>query len=105
MATNYSRGRAFEYRVRDLMKERGALLVVRAAGSHTPADLVAIFPWEVALIQCKRDGKLPKGEQESLVAIARAAPAQNIVCYHAKAGPNGRGIDLQRLTKETQSGK
>ncbi len=65
MTTNYARGANFERRVRDLYYQRGASLVVRAAGSHTPVDLVALYPnGDVDLIQCKRDGKLPAAEVE-----------------------------------------
>lgn len=102
MATNYERGRAFEYRVRDQLYAMGALIVVRAAGSKTKADLVAIFPalhsymeWppepEVWLVQCKRDGNLPAAEREELTRIATEA---NVSAYHAHTGPNGRGVEF-----------
>lgn len=63
MTTNYARGADFERKVRDHYYKRGASLVVRAAGSHTPVDLVVLYSdGEVDLIQCKRDGKLPAAE-------------------------------------------
>ena len=63
MTTNYARGADFERKVRDHYYQRGASLVVRAAGSHTPVDLVVLYPnGDIDLIQCKRDGKLPAAE-------------------------------------------
>lgn len=94
MATNYERGRAFEYRVRDALKDKGAVYVMRAAGSHTKADLAAFFDthgWSpvVWLVQCKRDGRLPAAEREELVSIARQTGTRPML---AQAGPKGRGV-------------
>jgi Holliday junction resolvase len=58
MTSKYGRGRAFEYRVKDML-EREGYFVIRSAGSHSVADLVAIKPSkfmpnapDVALVQC-----------------------------------------------------
>lgn len=46
-------GTRFEYRVRDLLEDRG-WKVVRSAGSHTCADLVGLKPHKQTLVvQCK----------------------------------------------------
>ncbi len=108
MATNYQRGRAFEYRARDELYLRGALIVVRSAGSKTKVDLVAVFPalqsymeWppepEVWLVQCKRDGNLPAAEREELLRIADASGCR---AWHAKAGPTGRGVEFIPILPE-----
>lgn len=108
MATNYERGRAFEYRARDQLTLMGAVFVVRSAGSKTKIDLVAGFPalqsymeWppepDVWLVQCKRDGKLPADEREALL---RAAEATGCSPYLAQAGPNGRGVEFIPITEE-----
>lgn len=109
MATNYERGRAFEYRVRDkLLKELGAVSVTRSAGSKTKIDLIALFPalesytvWpatgDVWLIQCKRDGKLPAAEREALLDIVERTGHS---AYHAHTGPGGRGVELTPITME-----
>lgn len=104
MATNYERGRAFEYRVRDKLYKDGAVLVLRSAGSKTKVDLIALFPLldgythegdiQAMLVQCKRDGNLPAAEREEL---RRISAATGIRAYHAKAGPGGRGIDLVEI--------
>ena len=67
---NYKRGREFEYKTRDhLINEMGAVYVMRAAQSKGAADLIALFTGNgkvnypgarVYLVQCKRDGKLPR---------------------------------------------
>lgn len=106
MATNYERGRAMEYRARDDALAKGALAVVRSAGSKTKIDLVVIWPalysymeWppepDIWLVQVKRDGKLPADERETIVRIAGEA---NVQAYLASAGPGGRGVEWTLLT-------
>ena len=51
MATNYQRGANFEYRVKRALEKLG-FVVVRSAGSKTPADLVAGRLGTVLLVQC-----------------------------------------------------
>lgn len=49
---NYHRGRDFEIRVRDDLRDRG-YFVIRSAGSKTGADLVAFkVPRKCVLVQC-----------------------------------------------------
>lgn len=50
---NYINGRAFEYRRMKAWRKKGAT-VMRTAGSHGPFDLIALWPTNVFLIQCKR---------------------------------------------------
>lgn len=95
--TNYGRGADFERRARDDLYAKGALLVVRAAGSHGKADLVALFPAEdldyeidcpivtvpnVWLVQVKKDGKIPLDEREALIEIARATGTTPVIAWH-----------------------
>lgn len=51
--TIYARGRQIEWKARDELARAG-YLVIRAAGSKSPVDLVAIGAGDVRLIQCKR---------------------------------------------------
>lgn len=106
---NYERGRAFEYRTRDALMAGGAVYVMRAAGSHTIADLAAFFPAScglddhlsptitpsVWLVQCKRDGRLSAEDRETLVSLCYETGARP---YLAKAGPGGRGVILEEVT-------
>lgn len=56
MGTRYTRGRSAEYYVRNKLEKLGAALVIRSAGSHSPADLISIFPdrGEIWLVQVKQ---------------------------------------------------
>jgi Holliday junction resolvase len=114
--TNYARGRAFEYKVRDYLYEQGAVQVIRAAGSHTKIDLTAFFPYMegeipydsatmitgiavkipcVWFVQCKTGGAVSKAELTELMEIAHKAGAQP---YLAKQGKRGEGPDLTLVT-------
>lgn len=101
MATNYQRGRAFEYRARNKLLAMGAVYVMRAAQSKGAADLIALWPKDEFvyygiggrapwLVQCKRGtGRISPAEREILKNIAREAGA---VPVQALPGPNGRGV-------------
>lgn len=104
--TNYQRGRAFEYRTRDhLLYKLGAAYVMRAAQSKGKADLMVLWPDlgeyipHVWIVQCKRDGRLPRAEREALLEIEEATGA---LAYLAKTGPNGRGVVFERLQRSTE---
>lgn len=68
--TNYTRGAAYEYAVKRELERQGCF-VVRSAGSHGPADLVALTPdGKVLLIQCKlqRPTRAEEAELDALQA-------------------------------------
>ncbi|PSN82347.1 hypothetical protein B9Q03_09665 [Candidatus Marsarchaeota G2 archaeon OSP_D] len=75
--SNYTKGRAREYRVKKKLEEEGALWVVRSYGSHGLFDLTAVFPDGTRLIQVKKDYMSPK-ERRKLEAFARRLRAKNI---------------------------
>ena len=54
--TPYQRGVRLEYRARDVLRTQG-YVVVRSAGSHGPADLIALNRREVLLVQVKHAGQ------------------------------------------------
>lgn len=96
--TNYQRGRQFEYRTRDKLLKLGAVYVMRAAQSKGAADLIALFPDRVVhLVQCKRDGKLPKAERQELLRIASETGA---VAVLARIPKSGRGVEFINLQTE-----
>ena len=70
MATNYARGRRFEYKVRDYIKTRWPL-VIRSAGSKSLIDIVAVRPktQQTMLVSCKKSGYWPKKELSALRAL------------------------------------
>jgi hypothetical protein len=50
--TQYTKGRRFEWKLAAQLKADGAL-VMRSAGSHGDADLIALYLWGVVAIQAK----------------------------------------------------
>lgn len=57
----YKKGRRVEHYIKSLLKELGAVYIIRSAGSRGLADLVAIFPLkkEIWLIQVKGGKNTP----------------------------------------------
>lgn len=106
MATNYQRGRAFEYRTRNALLRRGAVYVMRAAQSKGLADLavfwptgppldvppVYIRPW---LVQCKTGSARMKVHE--INALQDAANACGAVPVLAEPGPKNRGVKFTNL--------
>lgn len=110
MATNYQRGRSFEYRTRDRLYKDGAVYVMRAAQSKGKVDLLALWPtanpgigagcfpppW---LVQCKTgSAKMSKKDKQELVELAAQCGAFPV---EAQPGPKGRGVVFTVLQKET----
>lgn len=94
MATNYSRGYSFERSVVKELEARG-YSVVRSAGSHKPADIVAMLDGSALCVQCKRDGRLLPAEWNKFWDWCEVAGATPIL---ASKGPRGSGIIYSRLT-------
>lgn len=103
MATNYTKGAAFERKVAKDLEGYG-YVTVRSAGSHSPADLLAarntllsaVYGYsEVVAVQCKRDGRLDPDEWNEFWEWCRKGGAIPIL---ASKGPRGTGIIYRRLT-------
>jgi Holliday junction resolvase len=77
---NYVKGRTFEYKIATYFRRHG-YFVVRAAGSHGPADLVAIKKGNRPLfIQCKKGSAIVgKDEHNALYAAATEAGANAVI--------------------------
>lgn len=67
--TIYTDGRRFEYAVRNDLEADG-YWVMRSAGSKTKADLIAIKPGQILIIQCKQDGRVSPAERIEVRRIA-----------------------------------
>lgn len=88
------KGRRFEYRVRDLFKRKG-YLVVRAAQSK-PIDLICLKNGKTILVECKTDKtKLTRGRKLELLGLARVSGASLILAYRSK-----RKIELLDLKSD-----
>ena len=89
--TNYARGYDVERRALELLRAEWPL-VVRASASKGPADLVALGPRGVLLVQVKRDGAdsvAPPYRRERLALGALALPENataELWAYHPKRG-------------------
>jgi Holliday junction resolvase len=81
--TNYEKGRRFEYRVRDLFRNYG-FVVIRAAQSK-PIDLVCLKNGNSILIECKtKKSSLTKLQKEELLSLAKIASTTPILAYRDK---------------------
>ncbi len=70
--SNYETGRRLEYRIRDLFRREG-YLVIRAAQSK-PIDLVCMRDGKSFLIECKTDRSwLGKDRKKELLGLAEQA--------------------------------
>ena len=93
--TMYRLGRGFEYRVRDYLRKNG-YYVLRSPQSAGPADLVALRPSEVLMIQCKRNGW--PGLPEALKFWELAESCGAVPCLANMPGP--RGVALWRIAEK-----
>lgn len=99
-ANLYQMGRSLEQRIRLKLLAAG-WFVVRSAGSHTEADLVAAKDGVIWLVQCKRSGALPPAEWNALIDAAAKAGGVPVMVENPHAGAirwwaltskkNGRG--------------
>lgn len=78
--TAYNDGRRFEQEVRTDLQADG-YWVIRAAGSKTKADLIAIKQGQILIIQCKRGGKIGPAERAGVVGIASMINGVPVVAY------------------------
>ena len=87
--TSYSRGYYGEKKTRQQLEADG-YWCCEARGSHGVADLVAIKPGQILLVQVKRttSGRLVPRERQALVELADKLWAEPIVAYQPKTrGP------------------
>lgn len=102
MATNYDRGRNFEYRVRKAFQEligtdnSSVPHIFRTAGSHSPLDLIAIdIHWDdcacdtptVWGIQCKYGTKITAKEKREFVSFCKKLRVIPVLAYAVPRGP------------------
>jgi Holliday junction resolvase len=93
--TAYSRGRSFEYDVRDQLVSEG-YECFRSAGSKTKVDVIAIKAGQILLIQAKRDGRISPAERVSIQATAALIDCAVPVLAYKTVGKSA--VLLARLT-------
>lgn len=93
--TNKARGTAFERKVSAALTEDG-YLVIRAAGSHGAADLIAIKPGQVLFVQVKLGGAgaCSPAEWNEFFRLATSVAALPILAYR----PGRQGIAYWLVT-------
>ena len=96
MATNYTRGAAFERKVAKDLEGYG-YVTVRSAGSHSPADVIAMHYGTIACVQCKLDGRVDPDEWNELWEFSRTAGGAPVVAEPYKEGRR-TGIIYHRIT-------
>jgi len=81
--SRYAKGRRLEYKVRDLFRSRG-YVVIRAAQSK-PIDLICLKGGRILLVECK-SGKstLSKSRRTELLKLAEASGASLVLASTKK---------------------
>lgn len=100
--TNYQRGADFERRVAVDLTAAG-YAVFRSAGSRGIADLLAIKPGLILLIQCKRSGEIDLGEWNKLIELAeRLDPTRRTILPLLAQMPGRTGIAYRLLRERAE---
>jgi len=95
--TRYRQGYRFELRVKRDMESRG-WWVIRAAGSHGPADLVCLKAGEPPLlIQCKADSVSHKREGIALAALTESIGAEALLALRVRRRLVYRPADKDKM--------
>lgn len=90
--TRYASGTVFEREVRAHLEAEG-YWCIRAAGSKGKADIVAIKPGQVLIVQAKRNGICPPAERAEVRRIAALLPDVAIPLVAGRPG-----VTFRRLT-------
>lgn len=95
---HYANGANFERRVAERLREQG-WTVFRVAGSHTPADLIAVWPFKILEMTGSRVGLVQcKGGVSTLGPTARREFSEYASALGADAILAERGLKLSLLS-------
>ena len=83
--TNYSRGYSFEQKIAGALVQDG-YWCIQARGSHGIADVVALKPGQVLMVQAKTDGAISIAEWNRLLEVATAVGAVPLLAYRPRRG-------------------
>jgi Holliday junction resolvase len=89
----YKAGRAFEYRVRDVLRPLG-FFVQRSPGSKGAIDLLAVRDGLALMVQCKRGGACPPKEWNALFDLATSHGCVPVLA----SAELGKGATFWRMT-------
>jgi len=83
----YKNGAAAEYRIQTDLETDG-YACLRAAGSHGKADIIALKPGQILLVQVKRSNpQLTPADRNALLELARITGGLPIVAYKPPRKP------------------
>ena len=82
--TQYARGRRFEWALAKQLRDDGAI-VIRSAGSHGEADLVAFYRWGTVAIQAKTRNPT-SAERAKVIAASQLSCATWALVWRNKSG-------------------
>lgn len=80
MRTGYSKGADFERKIQKYFEDLG-YFVIRAAGSHSPIDLVCMKLHDNILVQCRMRGNLTKEEEHKLAVLGNWLGCRVLLAY------------------------
>ena len=102
--SRYDGGADLERAAKKLLEDNG-YYVVRSAGSKGAADLAALKPGEVLLVQCKKGGRyLEPAERVALRKLAISLQATCLVARWHKEGRSARTVAFDELTSMGPAG-
>ena len=105
IVSNYSRGANFERQVIKILILKG-YAAIRAAGSHSPADIWATKDGKLFFVQCKISGKLSPDEwntfydyatENNAIPIMASRPCRGAVAFHHLTGRKDKGKRTQPM--------
>lgn len=105
IVSNYSRGADFERQVIKILILKG-YAAIRAAGSHSPADIWATRNGKLFFVQCKISGKLSPDEwntffdyatENGAIPIMASRPCRGAVAFHHLTGRKDKGKRTQPM--------
>lgn len=94
--SNYRHGAELERAAKHVLEDNG-YFVVKAGGSKGAADLVALKPGEILLVQCKTDGYLRPAERVALADLAIQLRARALVGEWHKEGRAARTVRFMHM--------
>lgn len=102
--SGYSDGRRLEYAARDTLEADG-YWVIRAPGSKGKADLVAIKPGQILLVQCKKSKPIGPDERAALRNLAAWLDAVPLEARWVKDGRAARQVKFWHVLPDSENGR
>lgn len=100
--SNYKSGADFERLCKAALESEG-YACVRSAGSHSPADIIAMRAGETPVaVQCKRDGRLDPAEWNGFLEWCEQAGALPVMAEKVRGGIRWHEIKGRKTGRGSQ---